>query len=149
MFLAAAVIALAVLCGCEKEEDSKKSKLPGESAGTAYVGDVVVSGAMPFTDPGVEWVIEKQENGSYTLLLNKTKFAEAMPVRMDMEVRGMANQGSGSAFRFETPSIVPYYNGEQQEARTMTNFRCTADGKTMEVAFICMGLNVEYKGTAK
>ena len=152
MFYALAAVAVIAFAACEKDEENPTGTSGNDPAtieSRTYVGTVEVTGAMPFTDPDVEWAIEQEEDGSYTLFMNKTKFSDQMPFRMDMEVRGMENQGSDGMFAFETDSIIPYYNGEQQESRIMTDFKCEADDETISVVFVCMGLNVNYEGTKK
>lgn len=144
LFFTAAVIATMVFAGCKKENTSENEALTG-----TYIGTLEVAGSEPFTDSDIEWVLEEQSDNTYTLYMNKTRFSSRMPVYLDMEVRDMKNQGTASVFRYETASIIPYYNGLKQEDRVMTDVRCEADEQHMEVTFTCMGMNATYRGIAK
>lgn len=146
LFFTAAAIAVMAFAGCEKENTAEKEVLNG-----TYVGTLEVSGpnAAPFADNDIEWILEEQSDNTYTLYMNKTRFSSMMPVYLDMEVRGMTNQASGGAFKYETASIIPFYNGAEQPNRVMTDVKCEADEHNMEVTFTCMGLNATYRGVAK
>lgn len=107
-------------------------------------------GEMVFDDTNANWTFEKQDDGTYTLYMNETRFVEAMPM-LDMEVRGMENDSASSddAFNFAAAAIVPYYAGVEYPRYTLTDFSCkvSADGNNMEVGFNCAGYVVVYTKT--
>ena len=112
---------------------------------------VFSSGELAFEDYLVKWELEKQQDDTYTLYMNDTRFVEGMPM-LDMEVRGMVNGAQseeGLGFSFKTQSIIPYYAGKEYDRYTLTGFSCSAsnDGNDMEVTFTCAGYDVTYTQT--
>lgn len=108
---------------------------------------VSMNGTVAYEEKDVKWELAyNQEDNTYTLLMNRTRFIEAMPY-LDMEVRGMTNQATFllDAFLFDDDAIVPYYNGEPMPRYEMTDFHCRIDiNGSCEISFTCTGFQVLY-----
>lgn len=140
-YLIAAIAVIASTTACKKEK---------QRIGTEYEITLQVSmnGEVVYEekDAAVWHLSQNQEDGTYTLAMNRTRFIEAMPY-LDMEVRGMTNMASFplDAFVFNADSIVPYYNGEPMPRYEMTDFYCKIDiFGAGETTFTCVGFQVRY-----
>ena len=141
LFYAMAAIAVIVsTTACQKEK---------QRIGTEYEITLQVSmnGEVVYEEKDVTWNLAyNKEDNTYTLIMNRTRFIEAMPY-LDMEVRGMNNMSTFplDAFVFNADSIVPYYNGEPMPRYEMTDFYCKIDiFGAGETTFTCVGFQVRY-----
>lgn len=135
LFAILAFAAVASTTGCKKEETPEfDQRLSVSQNGTeVYVDDATV------------WRLEKQDDNTWTLYLDRTRFVEGMPF-LDMEVRNLPNASeSNSVFTYISDSVIPYYNGVEYPRYEMTGFACELDRNgELEVAFTCVGYDVRY-----
>ncbi len=72
------------------------------------------------------------------------KFAEAMPVSLDITISGITISDSG---QFSAATVIPTLNGVEMAAYTMTNVSGNLTDSEFNVNFECLGTSVTYEGT--
>lgn len=104
---------------------------------------------IAYEEGDVKWRLTKQDDGTYTLYMDQTRFIENMPY-LDMEVKGLENQYAPDFadyyFKFDADEIIPTFNGQNMTQYALTDFHCDTDEQALNVRFKCMGYDVRYRG---
>lgn len=140
--------ALILFAACSKDEDQKAVIDP---VGSTYMGDLIVdqNDGTTYTDKGIKIsVAYDTENATATMIFYQVKFAERMPVRLDMTVSGVGYTVTASNIAIVGNNIVPYAMGGPFEQYTITNLSGTVTGEDMTFTMKCGPYPVSFKGKA-
>jgi hypothetical protein len=86
-------------------------------------------------------------NGKLNFVMYKVKFADAMPIKLDMVVEGVDCIGAVGHYVLAGNGIVPYAMGGPFEKFTITNLAGLITDDTMTLSFMCGEYPVTYSGT--
>ena len=138
MLLLAAVCLFAT--ACEKEEQ------PAEEYYYLVSTPMPDSRFAEFSDTEMRFKLVSNGANAYTLEMNKVKFVEVMPLRVDITVDGIVLDGAG---QYTADSVIPKYNGEDYPQYEMSNLNLVADRQNgmLSVSFDCFTMHVTYTGT--
>lgn len=138
-------VALLSFVACTDEKETPSFIDDGK---ICYMGDVVVSDNTSFTDKDI--VVEltfDEASKTVEMLIKQVKFAEAMPIRLDMTVQGISYTEAGSDITIAGNNIVPQAMGGPFPKYTITNLSGKVTGEGMVFSMICGELPVSYTGT--
>lgn len=88
------------------------------------------------------------ESETATMVVNQVKFAEEMPIRLDMTVKGLAFSQVGSSISLAGSGIVPEAMGGPFPAYTITKFNGVATGEQFSFEMMCGTYPVSFVGKA-
>ncbi len=133
---------------------SEKDEAPSfiDDGNTCYVGDIVVLGyGSSFTDKDIK--VELTFNGTdktADMLIKEVKFAEAMPLRLDMAVKGISYTVAGSKITIAGDNIVPEAMGGPFEMYKITGLSGEISESGISFTMTCGGIYpVSYTGEAR
>lgn len=86
-------------------------------------------------------------DGKLNFVMYKVKFADAMPIKLDMVVEGVDCIGAVGHYVLAGNGIVPYAMGGPFEKFTITNLAGLITDDTMTLSFMCGEYPVTYSGT--
>ena len=86
-------------------------------------------------------------DGKLNFVMYKVKFADAMPIKLDMVVEGVDCIGAVGHYVLAGNGIVPYAMGGPFEKFTITNLAGLITDDTMTLSFMCGEYPVTYEGT--
>lgn len=118
---------------------------------TTFMGDLVIdqNDGTTYTDKDVKISVNYDtENGTATMIFYQVKFAERMPVRLDMTVSGVSYTVTTSNITIAGNNIVPYAMGGPFVDYTITNLSGTVTGEDMTFTMKCGPYPVSFKGKA-
>ncbi len=141
LFVAAAAFATS----CDAVEDSIDD-LIGSNEEIEYTGTMIVSagGYTTYTNEAAEFVLETNDN-EVSILMKEMKFAEAMPVTLDIQISDIATDGSA----FSTTEIIPTVSSIPMEDYTMTNVAGEYSKSSLTMSFDCYDCTVTFVGAAQ
>jgi hypothetical protein len=144
-FLILSLVSLAFVA-CENGEHNALPSKPEK--GECYTGTMTVDqndGTM-YTQEDVEVDYEILD-GKLNFVMYKVKFAENMPIKLDMVVEGVDCIGAAGHYVLAGDNIVPYAMGGPFEKFTITNLVGAITDDTMTLSFMCGEYPVTYSGT--
>ncbi len=125
--------------------DKEPNLLPTIDVLIVYDGN-----SIAYEESNVKWRLSKQNDGTYTLYMDQTRFIENMPY-LDMEVNNIENQYAPDFadmyFKFDAAEVIPTFNGQNMTQYALTDFHCDTDEQALNVRFKCMGYDVRYRGS--
>lgn len=139
-------VALFSFVACSSDDEDEFIIDPN---GVTYVGDMSVD-----QNDGTSY-IDKDLKISFTLdpakqtatmFFYQAKFAERMPVRLDMTVSGITYQTGKSELSFTGHKIVPYAMGGPFEQYLITNLVGIVSNDSMMFTMVCGEFPVTFKG---
>lgn len=86
-------------------------------------------------------------DGKLNFVMYKVKFAEGMPIKLDMVVEGIDCIGGVGNYVLAGDNIVPYAMGGPFEKYTITKLVGSITNDTMNLSFMCGEYPVTYTGT--
>ena len=86
-------------------------------------------------------------DGKLNFVMYKVKFANAMPIKLDMVVEGVDCIGAVGHYVLAGNNIIPYAMGGPFEKFTITNLVGAITDDTMTLSFMCGEYPVTYEGT--
>ena len=86
-------------------------------------------------------------DGKLNFVMYKVKFANAMPIKLDMVVEGVDCIGAVGHYVLAGNNIIPYAMGGPFEQFTITNLVGAITDDTMTLSFMCGEYPVTYSGT--
>lgn len=140
----------AVACTEDKEETGNNTTIV-ETGSANYVGTITVGeGSVTFSEDSISIETSKLSNGKMNAKLLQVKFAQAMPVRIDMEINGIdyIKQSTGS-YTLTGDNIVPIVMGVEYPSYTITNLNGTIINDVLSLSMTCGSYPVTYTGTLK
>lgn len=150
-FLFSALCALSLLAACEKEEQPTPQEPENPANAMTYVGTIEVdqNDGTTFTKESIEVAYEISEEGKMNIVMYQVKFAEAMPLTLDMTIEGVEYTTSDNGYALTGNNIVPIAMGGPFEQFTITNLTGEATKEGLTLNFICGTYPVSYQGSAK
>jgi hypothetical protein len=85
-------------------------------------------------------------DGKLNFVMYKVKFAENMPLKLDMVVEGVDCLGAIGNYVLTGNGIVPYAMGGKFEKYTITELVGAITNNTMNLSFMCGEYPVTYEG---
>lgn len=140
------VLALAVLgVACENGENNNLPPKPEDK--NCYKGVIRVdqNDGTIFEMDGVE-VDYEILNGKLNFVMYRVKFAQAMPIKLDMVVEGVDFAEDGGVLHLAGDGIVPYAMGGPFEKYTITDLTGEITDGEMSLDFMCGEYPVTYDG---
>lgn len=139
-----------VAAGCNVAISNVDATLP--TAGLSASGKMVVTIDSTTTFTKEDVVVNFKQNGDVaTIEMLDVKFAEAMPLTLDMTIDSVSYSAIGDAISFSGDNIVPQAMGGPFPKYTITKLNGTADqkGKAFKFTMMCGSYPVSYEGTIK
>jgi hypothetical protein len=85
-------------------------------------------------------------DGKLNFVMYKVKFADGMPLKLDMVVEGVDCMGAVGNYVLAGNDIIPYAMGGPFEKFTITNLVGAITNDTMTLSFMCGEYPVTYSG---
>ena len=144
-FLILSLVSLAFMA-CENGNNNALPSKPEK--GECYTGTMTVdqNDGTFYTQEDVEVDYEILD-GKLNFVMYKVKFAEGMPIKLDMVVEGVDCIGAVGHYVLAGNDIVPYAMGGPFEKFTITNLIGAITNKTFSMSFMCGEYPVTYEGT--
>ncbi len=154
LFFRMLLCSLALVCFASCSNDNGNDKPFVDDGTYSYFGNIVVTQAdnTTFTDENIK--VDLVINGAdkkVKMVINQVKFAEKMPVRLDVTADGFVFTQTGNVLYITGDKIVPTAAGGKMEKYTITNFKGQLDLDKNEFAMsmICGTDPVSYLGKAR
>ena len=140
-----AIMSLAVVA-CEN--GNNKALPPKPEKGECYTGTMTVdqNDGTFYTQNDVEVDYEILD-GKLNFVMYKVKFANGMPIKLDMVVEGVDCIGAAGHYVLTGDNIIPYAMGGPFEQFTITKLTGLITDDTMTLSFMCGEYPVTYIGT--
>ena len=131
---------------CENGENNALPSKPVD--GEYYTGTLTVdqNDGTFYTQDDVKVDYEILD-GKLNFVMYKVKFANGMPIKLDMVVEGVDCIGAVGHYVLAGSDIVPYAMGGPFEQFTITNLTGLITNDTMTLNFMCGEYPVTYNGT--
>lgn len=131
---------------CENGENNALPPKPVD--GEYYTGTMTVdqNDGTFYTQDDVKVDYEILD-GKLNFVMYKVKFANGMPIKLDMVVEGVTCIGAVGHYVLAGNDIVPYAMGGPFEQFTITNLTGLITNDTMTLNFMCGEYPVTYTGT--
>lgn len=131
---------------CENGENNALPPKPEE--GECYIGTMTVdqNDGTFYTQKDVEVDYEILD-GKLNFVMYKVKFANGMPIKLDMVVEGVDCIGAVGHYVLTGDNIIPYAMGGPFEQFTITQLTGLITNDAMTLSFICGEYPVTYNGT--
>ena len=131
---------------CENGENNDLPNNPDKEK--CYTGTMTVdqNDDTLYTQEEVEVDYEILD-GKLNFVMYKVKFADGMPLKLDMVVEGVDCIGAAGHYILAGNNIVPYAMGGPFEKFTITNLSGLITNDTMTLSFMCGEYPVTYSGT--
>ncbi|MBO5881618.1 MAG: hypothetical protein J6Q21_00080 [Alistipes sp.] len=144
-FLILSLVSLAFVA-CENGDNNALPSKPEK--GECYIGTMTVdqNDGTFYTQDEVKVDYEILD-GKLNFVMYKVKFADAMPIKLDMVVEGVDCIGAVGHYVLAGNGIVPYAMGGPFEQFTITNLVGAITDDTMTLNFMCGEYPVTYSGT--
>ena len=135
-----------ILFGCENGDNNALPSKPDDNE--CYKGTMTVdqNDGTFYTQEDVEVDYEILYD-KLNFVMYKVKFAEAMPIKLDMVVEGVDCLGAVGNYVLAGNNIVPYAMGGPFEKFTITNLNGLITNNTMTLSFMCGEYQVTYNST--
>ena len=140
-----ALTAIALMAGCSKDDEQQSE--PIKVTDQSYIGTIKVDqSGTSFTAPNITTQIVKVDDKTINIKMLKVKFAEAMPVTLDMTIAGVSYTASSSKITLSGNNIVPTALGGSFEAYKITGLNGTIQNKTLSLSMTCGVFPLSYAG---
>lgn len=151
-YIISALCALAVLTACENDDNTQNDNKPTPPAKEqSFIGTIKVdqNDGSIFEKEGVEVEYKLNNEISMDIVMHKVKFAEAMPIELDMTIPGVSYLITDKYYGVSGDNIIPLAMGGEFPQFTITDMTGVISDKTMELTFMCGEYYVEYTATVK
>ena len=144
-FLRVLLSVLLVAVSCDNG-DNNLPKKPVKSR--YYIGTMSVdqNDGTFYTQKSVKVDYEITTSGKLNFKMYKVKFADGMPIKLDMTVEGVTCTESNGVYLLSGEGLVPYAMGGPFEKFTITGLVGEITADAMELTFICGEYPVTYSG---
>ena len=131
---------------CENGDNNALPNKPVDSE--CYTGTMTVdqNDGTTYTQDEVQVDYEILD-GKLNFVMYKVKFAEGMPIKLDMVVEGVDCIGAVGHYILTGDNIIPYAMGGPFEQFTITKLAGAITNDTMTLSFMCGEYPVTYSGT--
>ena len=131
---------------CENGENNALPPKPVD--GEYYTGTLTVdqNDGTVYTQENVKIDYEILDS-KLNFVMYKVKFADNMPIKLDMVVEGVDCIGAVGHYILAGDNIIPYAMGGPFEKYTITNLAGLITNETMTLSFTCGDYPVTFSGT--
>ena len=138
---------VALLCfgvGC----DTGDNNLPTKPVEECYIGPLSVdqNDGTFYYQSNVKTTYEIRAEGRLSFAMYNVKFAEGMPIKLNMFVDGVAFMEEDGQYTLSGNGLVPYAMGGPFEKFTITNLTGTLTEESFSLEFLCGEYPVTYNG---
>ena len=138
---------VALLCfgvGC----DTGDNNLPTKPVEECYIGPLSVdqNDGTFYYQSNVKTTYEISAEGRLSFAMYNVKFAEGMPIKLNMFVDGVAFIEEDGQYTLSGNGLVPYAMGGPFEKFTITNLTGTLTEESFSLEFLCGEYPVTYSG---
>lgn len=139
----------AVACTEEKEENNNTTI--EQTSSVNYIGTITVGeGNDVFSEDSISIQTSKMSSGKMNIKLLQVKFAQAMPLRLDIEINGIDHvKENDGTYTLTGNNIVPIAMGGEFPAYTITNLNGTIIDSILTLNMTCGSYPVNYVGVLK
>lgn len=140
-------LALFSFVACSDDDDVMDEPIKGLYT---FVGDLIVdqNDGTNYTDKNVKIDLNfNPDFGQVKMVVNQVKFAEAMPVRLDMTVEGISYMQSGIDVTMIANNIIPTAMGGPFPQYKITMFNGSINNGQFNFMMNCGEFPVMFKGT--
>ena len=141
-------IALISIAFVACENGDNNALPPKPEIGECYTGTMTVdqNDGTFYTQDDVQVDYEILDD-KLNFVMYKVKFADGMPIKLDMVVEGVDCIGAVGHYVLAGDNIIPYAMGGPFEKFTITNLVGVITDHTMTLSFLCGEYPVTYNGT--
>lgn len=138
------VALLAVGVGC----DTGDNNLPTKPVEECYIGTLSVdqNDGTFYYQSNVKTTYEISAEGRLSFAMYNVKFAEGMPIKLNMFVDGVEFMEEDGQYTLSGNGLVPYAMGGPFEKFTITNLTGTLTEESFSLEFLCGEYPVTYSG---
>lgn len=147
-----AAAALLLLAGCDKDDKNDSKPEPPVFNGYTYIGTVEVDqqDGTTYPCPDVAVQLLPQSDGTVQMKMLQVRFAENMPLKLDMTVSGIGYTADKEDIVLHGNNLIPEAMGGPFPAYTITDLAATGDNHALTLSMTCGGkFPLRYSGTAK
>ena len=139
------VALLAVGVGCDTGDNNLPTKPVEEEC---YIGTLSVdqNDGTFYYQSNVKTTYEISAEGRLSFAMYNVKFAEGMPIKLNMFVDGVAFTEEDGQYTLSGNGLVPYAMGGPFEKFTITNLTGTLTEESFSLEFLCGEYPVTYSG---
>ena len=136
LFLPLFALMALILPSCSDDDNNPGGGGEAIETATAYNGKLIVNGS--YVKDSTECYIEfAKDNKSLTLSINEVKFAEAMPVSIDIAIPGIPATANGNDITFSGDTIVPLVGVVPSPAFTFYNIDGEIKDGELKFSAVC------------
>jgi hypothetical protein len=117
---------------------------PSEIEEMVFIGTTTVDDT--FSLDNIRFELTPNEEGTLDLMMYEIKFAEQMPMTLDIEVPGIDYTGQSGTLSLSATTIVPLVGGTPMEERTITDLTGSVEGEKLVLGFNVGTNHVDYQG---
>ena len=138
------VALLALGVGC----DTGDNNLPTKPVEECYIGTLSVdqNDGTFYYQSNVKTTYEIRAEGRLSFAMYNVKFAEGMPIKLNMFVDGVAFIEEDGQYTLSGNGLVPYAMGGPFEKFTITTLTGTLTEESFSLEFLCGEYPVTYSG---
>ena len=138
------VVLLAFGVGC----DTGDNNLPTKPVEECYIGTLSVdqNDGTFYYQSNVKTTYEISAEGRLSFAMYNVKFAEGMPIKLNMFVDGVTFKEEDGQYTLSGNGLVPYAMGGPFEKFTITNLTGTLTEESFSLEFLCGEYPVTYNG---
>lgn len=145
------LLTVTTLTSCQKDTDNtpETPETPVET-NTSFVGSVVVSeeGASDYyVKEDITVVITAIHDTTLDFVMNGVRFAENMPMTIDMGVEGVSYSVAGDTYSLSGDNIIPTAMGGPFDRFPIGDLSGEFNTETMTLSFLCGTYPVKFEGT--
>lgn len=137
---------------CDKDDEPEKELPTPTPVQNSYLGTVTVdqNDGTVFKQQNVEvkYDIADIAGSKLDIYMYKVKFAEGMPINLDMTIPAVDFTVSGERIDISGDGIVPLAMGGEFPRYTITDLSGTIENGTMSLSMTCGVFPLSYVGTA-
>lgn len=141
----------AVACTEEKDDSTNNQPTTEQTSSKTFIGRITVGeGSGAFSEDSISIETSNLVSGKINAKLLQVKFAQAMPLRLDMEINGIdyVKENDGT-YTLTGNNIVPIAMGGEFPAYTITNLNGRIIDSIFTLSMTCGSYPVNYEGVLK
>lgn len=149
-FLFLAVLAIAFIA-CDKDKDPKKEDKTLDVTEGTYVGVVSIdqNDGTFYTQDSIKVEVLKTDDNTITLTMRKVKFAERMPMTLDMTIAGVITESTASEILMSGENIIPTAMGGKFPEYTITALDGKLTSESISFSMMCGVYPLTYSGVSQ
>jgi len=141
----------AVACTEENDDSTNNKPTTEQTSSKTFIGRITVGeGSGAFSEDSINIETSNLVSGKINAKLLQVKFAQAMPLRLDMEINGIdyVKENDGT-YTLTGNNIVPIAMGGEFPAYTITNLNGRIIDSIFTLSMTCGSYPVNYEGVLK